>query len=322
MSLNYKKEYLNFLREQSDYHPKTIKNYDLYLTRFINCCSNVKNPQNITKIDIKKFKKWLDKYTDEHGEKLKNNTKNYHLIALKSWFKYLQDQDINILPPKKIKLKETNSEEITLLNGNEIKRLLQAPTKQKSNSQQQKIRSSRDAAILETIFSSGLKVSDLVQLKRQKLNLSKNKIDLADKNNISPLSHNAKDKLEHYLELRRKFDYDKNPYLFISHDNRTKQQKDKDFSPISDRSIQRLVKKHQRKAGITKTVTPEVIRSCCAAYHLQNGLSTEQVKNILGHSYIVTTKIYQRTRTESLTEIERSFDYPSTLLNVDKPNKN
>lgn len=280
-------DFIKYLKNEKRRSPKTIANYNFYLSRFINFFGN-KNPAKITVASVNQYQKWLKKLIDAHGEPLRENTQNYHLIALRSFLKFLRRKNINILNPKKIILTKALNKKMPLPNSRELNVLLEAPLNLKAGPKKlaASIIASRDKAILEFLLSTGLIVSEISNLKIKDINIKKNLIMLRAKKNKKReviLSHGALYWLKKYL-LERK---DKNPFLFIPHDKRTlipKIKSGNDNKPLTPRSIQRSVQKYARMSGIAKTVTPHTLRHCYALYLLANESNLEKVKNKLGWS--------------------------------------
>ncbi len=246
---------------------------------------------------------------DVHGDSLKKNTQNYHLIALRSFLKYLAKRDIKTLASEKIELMKMPDREVSFLEGSDLDRLLEAPFKNINNKNLEKnekkasntlLIAFRNKAILELLFSAGLRVSELSKLKIESVNLKKEEFTILGKGGKSRvvfLSEQSRYWLKRYLDNRK----DMNPYLFISHDKKSNNNKtvgvegkgaDSSDQPITPRSIQRMVQKYARTAGITKPVTPHTLRHSYATDLLQNGADIRSVQTMLGHSSITTTQIY------------------------------
>jgi len=294
----YKTEFLKYLEEKGR-KKETLKNYELYLDRFIQeiNCSNI---SQIKTKRIKEFKKWLTNYRDKYGEKIAPNTKNYHLIALRSFLRFLKQDHDQVLDPKKIELIETPQRKINIVKQSDIERLINSPVTKNSGQNKDK-NSLRDRAIIEFFLSLGITVSELTSLKKSHINLNRNEINL-DRTNIStlPLANPTIKWVQKYLDSRS----DNNSFLFISHDNRTKERnKDK---PLSDRSIQRLVKKHKRAAGIPYEVTPTILRNTCIV-NLADQIKIEQVNYLADHESITATKMYKIAAEEKLKDKQKFY---------------
>ncbi|PIR43050.1 hypothetical protein COV24_04695 [candidate division WWE3 bacterium CG10_big_fil_rev_8_21_14_0_10_32_10] len=312
-------KFLEYLEIEKNRSKKTIENYNFYLTRFIGWFGD-KKPEQITFENVRKYKLWLARLIDVHGEPLKINTQNYHLIALRSFLKYLAKCNVKTLAPKKIELTKTPNREVVFIEGNDLNKLLEAPmliNKNKSKNESAKLMMYRDKAILELLFSTGLRVSELANLKIKNVNIKKNEFSVMGtdkKTRTVLLSEQAKYWVNEYITNRK----DSNPYLFISHDKRTSntktlKQKNKktkleiEDKPLTPRSIQRIVQKYARTTGITKPVTPHTLRHSHATNLLQNGTDIHNVQTMLGHSSINTTQIYTYIADKKLRDIHKKY---------------
>ncbi len=311
----YLREFLEHLEIEKNRSQKTIENYSFYLQRFLGWLGD-KDPEDISAEEVRKYRLWLNRLIDAHGEPLKKNTQNYHLIALRSFLKYLAKRDVKTLTPEKIELMKIPDRQVAFVEGSDLNRLLETPLlniNPKSEIQNPKNFESmkyRDKAILELLFSTGLRVSELANLKKENVNIKKDEFSVmgkGKKTRVVFLSEQAKYWLKKYVDSRM----DLNPYLFVSHDKRTssgKSVKNKnDEKPLTPRSIQRIVQKYARAAGITKPVTPHTLRHSYATDLLQNGADIRSVQTMLGHSSITTTQIYTHITDKELRNIYKKF---------------
>ncbi|PIR74832.1 MAG: hypothetical protein COU35_00390 [Candidatus Magasanikbacteria bacterium CG10_big_fil_rev_8_21_14_0_10_47_10] len=314
----YVTEFLEYLEVERNRSQKTIQNYDFYLHRFLEWFGENKSPQSLTAEDIRKFRLWLNRLIDVHGEPLKANTQNYHLIALRSFLKYLAKRDVKTVTAEKIELMKMPDRDVSFLEGSDLERLLNAPVE--GVHVEQKIKQGkagtallmlvRDKAILELLFSTGMRVSELAKLKKDDINLEKDEFTVrgkGSKTRVVFISEQARYWLKQYLKIRT----DMNPYLFISHDKRSKSERisgnnDKE-QPLTPRSIQRTIKKWSKVAGITKPVTPHTLRHSYATDLLQNGADIRSVQGMLGHSSITTTQIYTHITDKELKNVHKKF---------------
>ncbi len=315
-------EYLEIERNRSNL---TLRNYDFYLKRFIEWHGEKKSPATITDEAVRKYRLWLNRLVDVHGTPLKKNTQNYHLIALRTFLKYLAKRDIQSLSPEKIELMKMPDREVSFLESNDLERILEAPfvvygikanskppTDPGAVSDEERI-AFRDKAILELFFSTGLRVSELANLKRESINISKEEFTVTGKGRktrIVFLSDQARYWLKQYLSRR----FDPNPYLFVSHDSRRQKsvlvkgkKMEKEDTPFTVRSIQRLVRSYAKAAGITKRVSPHTLRHSYATDLLYNGADIRSVQTMLGHSSITTTQIYTHITDKELRNIHKKF---------------
>jgi site-specific recombinase XerD len=294
---------------------KTLQNYDFYLRRFLDWLGNDAKPAALTAEAVRRYRLWLNRLVDVHNEPLKKNTQNYHLIALRSFLKYLAKRDVKTLPPEKIELMKMPDREVSFLEGSEVDRLLEAPLlvhESSVDAPSDNLIAYRDKAILEMLFSTGLRVSELANMRRNQVNIKKDEFTVTGKGRKSRvvfLSEQAKYWLKKYLEKRM----DVNPHLFVSHAKNMKTKKHESMKaldeerPLTERSIQRLVQKYARAAGITKPVTPHTLRHSYATDLLQNGADIRSVQTMLGHSSITTTQIYTHITDRELRNIHKKF---------------
>jgi len=274
------REFLEYCEIERGHSQLTIRNYDHYLSRFLEFAekAGVDTPE---KIDLELVRQW--RLELNRLEKMARQTQNYHLIALRSFLKYLAKRDIQTLPAEKIELAETAERQVTFLDENEIERLLNAPDLAKPTG-------SRDKAILETFFSTGMRVSELANLQRGDVNLESGEFAVKGKGGkvrVVFLSEVAKQWLERYLKSRQ----DDNPKVF----------------PITVRQIQRVVDAHARKAGIVKDVHPHTLRHSMATDLLQGGADLRSVQSLLGHASVTTTQIYTHVTNPQLKEVHKAF---------------
>ena len=311
-------DFLEHLEIEKNRSLATIRNYRFYLERFANWANEHKasKPQHLTGDLIRQYRLWLNRQTDADGEPLKKNTQNYHLIALRSFLKYLSKRDISTLAPEKIELMRMPERQVEFLTGEELDRLLQAPSLTHNNA----LLTKRDQAILATLFSTGLRVSELANLKTEQLNL-KSVSDVTEftvrgkgrKLRVVFLSAEAREYLKQYLKDRT----DISPYLFMRHDRayqpgEDERERREGGSPLTARSIQRIVEKYAKVAGITKNVSPHTLRHSYATDLLTNGADIRSVQTLLGHSSITTTQIYTHLTDQQLKKVHESFHHKKT----------
>ncbi len=292
-------EFLEYLEIEKGCSPLTIRNYDFYLQRFIKQ-SKISSPQEITKELIRQFRLWLSRLKNYHQDNLSLATQNYHLIAIRCFLKHLAIKDIISLAPEKIELAKTGERQISFLEGDDLEKLLNAPLQVK----QREILTCRDKAILELLFSTGLRVSELTNLKKENVNLNKDEFSVRGKGQkwrLVFLSNQAKCWLKKYLEKRTDID----PSLFIRYDRAAKS--DQKSLGITPRSVQRLVQKYSKVAGLTRKITVHTLRHSFATDLLSNGANLRAVQELLGHRNITTTQIYTHVTNEHLREIYQNF---------------
>ncbi len=291
-------DFLTYLEVERNRSERTVKNYDFYLRRFFEWAKGI-SPEKITLDNVRQYRVWLNRYKDERGKGMKKNTQNYHLIALRSFLKYLAKRDIRTLAPEKIELARMPERSVPFLDAGELERLLEAPMKNGAS-----VLQLRDKAILELLFSTGLRVSELAGLTRDMVNLKREEFTVrgkGDKPRVVFISQQARYWLGEYLNKKK----DMNPHIFTSLD-RAGKGRDYDGG-LTSRSIQRVVEHYARAAGITKRITPHTIRHTFATDLLRNGADIRSVQTMLGHASITTTQIYTHITDERLKEVYNSF---------------
>ncbi|EKE25149.1 MAG: hypothetical protein ACD_5C00271G0002 [uncultured bacterium] len=287
-------EYLEIERSRSQ---KTIENYHHYLKRFLSW-AKISRPEQITNDLMHSYRLHLNRLADEKGALLKRSTQNYHLIAIRSFLKYLSKRDIKSLAAEKIEVGKNPSNEIEFLDGEEVERLL-------NSAEAEDLKTLRDRAILELLFSAGLRVSELIGINRDQINLERQEFSVrgkGDKIRIVFISDAAKKSIESYLNKRLDID----PALFIRFSNK-KTSENNETKRLTSRSIQRIVKKYAAKAGIVKDVHPHTLRHSFATDLLSNGADIRSVQTMLGHSSITTTQIYTHITNQQLKDIHKKF---------------
>ena len=294
-------EFLEYLEIERGVSLKTIRNYKFYLERFVGFLE-ITSPSQITLESVKRFRLWLNRQKNFKGDTLKKSTQNYHLIAIRNFLKYLARLDIKSLAPEKIELSKLGERIVEFLIKEDLERFLEAPLKTDNLS----IIKKRDKAILELFFSTGLRVSELASLTKESINLKRDEFTIrgkGDKPRIVFLSEVAKKYIKEYLDIRP----DMSPYLFVRHDKASKRIQNQEDNSLTPRSIERLVQKYARLAGITKKVTPQTIRHSFATDLLYNGADIRSVQSMLGHSSITTTQIYTHITNRQLKEVHKKF---------------
>lgn len=303
------REFLEYCEVERGRSVRTVRNYDFYLGRFMQFAGDIA-PGKITGEVVRKYRLWLNRLVDVHGEPLKKNTQNYHLIALRSLFKYLAKRDIKTLAPEKIELAKMPDRDVVFLEADELERFLSAPIKDKAGNVMEEalsVTQLRDKAIVETLFSTGLRVSELVKLKQDDINLKREEFTVkgkGGKNRVVFLAAQARFWIKRYLAKRK----DMNPYLYVSHDRAgSAKQRSKEDVGLSARSVQRIIERLAKEAGITKPVTPHTLRHSYATDLLRNGADIRSVQHMLGHASITTTQIYTHVTDKGLREVHKKF---------------
>lgn len=327
--------FLEYCEIDRGHSPLTISNYAHYLERFLEFCEikNISSPSSLTQDFIHDYRLWLNRIgsdsptlstTNTSSTKvLSRTTQNYHLIALRSFLKFLARRDIPSLAADRIELADTPDREISFLEPDEVLALLQAPKPTTLNG-------ARDFAILAMLFSTGLRVAELTSLDRDQVNLKNDELTVIGKGGKARLvfiSEEAREALANYMKRRK----DRDPALFIRHGKKAvaisrAPRKRNPKSPLQEedyglkvdgkaasqlrltpRTIQRIVKKYALKAGITKEVHPHTLRHSFATDLLGNGADIRSVQQLLGHSSITTTQIYTHVTNKQLRDIHKKY---------------
>ncbi len=293
------KDYLDYLEIEKNRSPKTRENYERYLKHFFKL-AQIKSHKDITAGAIRDFRIRLARTKTERGELMKKITQNYYIIALRTFLKFLIKRDYEVLAPDKIELPKLPMRQIEFPEYSEFERLLKAPSGDD-------LRSLRDKAILEVLFSTGLRVSELCNLNRY-LEFSRGEITVrgkGEKLRVVFISDTARAAIKRYIDKRP----DTLEWLFValSKTSRKSLKAPKVLGKISPRSVQQLVDFYARKAGISKRVTPHKLRHLFATDLLTNGADLRSVQEMLGHSSITTTQIYTHLTNKGLKEIHKSF---------------
>lgn len=297
-----KTDFLEYLEIEQNRSQKTIANYDHYLTRLIDFAGGDLTVAGIDAELIRKWRLWLNRLGTNVSDELQKTTQNYHLIALRSFLKFCAKRNIAALPADKVELARTTRKQVTFLNESELGRLLAKPDVATPSGL-------RDRAMLELLFSSGLRVSELVQLDRDHINLQRREFTVRGKGQKDRpifISQGAADWLGRYLAERR----DSLPPLFIrlsTKGGEPKPRRDGNYRRLTVRSVQRLVKHYALLAGLTKHVTVHTLRHSFATDLLMNGADLRSVQVMLGHSNIATTQIYTHITDPHLRQIHEKF---------------
>lgn len=297
MSSNLKShidDFLEYIEIGKDQSLQTVKNYMHYLYRFQNFAKNI----NVKDIDLKlvnKYRLFLNRFINSKGEVLSKKTQNYHIIALRAFLKYLIRQDIDTLSPEKIELAKQEKRIVSFLSGNDIEKIFSMPDTNTDIG-------IRDRCILELLYSTGLRVSELVSLNKKDINLQSLEFTIRGKGKkprMVFISKRAEKWLRAYLNIR-KDDYKP---LFISKSKRTKNIQDAEILRLSSVSIENIVRKYAFMAGYEKKITPHTLRHSFATTLLEKGVDIRYVQEMLGHSSITTTQVYTHITNKKLKEI-------------------
>lgn len=293
-----KTDFLEYLEIEQNRSQKTIANYDHYLTRLIDFAGDIK-VEDIDPELIRKWRLWLNRLGTNTSDELQKTTQNYHLIALRSFLKFCTKRGVNALAADKIELARTTRKQVTFLSADEMDRLLAVPNTQTLNGL-------RDRAILELLFSSGLRVSELVGLDKDHVNLKRREFTVRGKGQKDRpifISETAALWLHAYLDKRT----DGAKPLFIRYSGRKTPDLTGNFHRLTARSVQRMVARCSLLAGITKHVSPHTLRHSFATDLLMNGADLRSVQALLGHSNVATTQIYTHVTDPHLKAVHEKF---------------
>jgi len=299
-------DFLDYCEVEKGLADKTQENYKRYLDRFVNWLKKTKKsdlkPSQLSKEDIWAYRLYLSRSQGEKGHPLKRITQNYYLIALRALLGYFVAKDVISLPPGKITLpKDARAEKmVKFLNLDQIEKLLLAPDTQTKQGL-------RDRAIVETLFSTGMRIAELIALNKEQFTNIKDKKDLelgiVGKGGYPRtvfFSERATSWLKKYLATRK----DKEKALFIHY-----QSKDgpSDHNRLTARSIERIIKKYAILAGVPVFTTPHTIRHSTATDLLNQGVDLRSIQEFLGHRSITSTQIYTHVTNKRLRDIHRQF---------------
>ena len=291
-------EFLEYLELEQNRSKKTIQNYSHYLNRLTDYAGEIK----LSDIDaelVRKWRMWLNRLPTNTNDELSKMTQNYHLIALRSFLRFCAKRNWETLQPDKIELARTKRPQVTFLTVEELQRLTAQPDISKQNGM-------RDRAILELLFSSGLRVSELVALDRDHINLKRREFMVRGKGQKDRpvfISDEAAAWIEKYLGMRT----DNTKPLFIRYSGSKKIDNSGNFTRLTARSVQRMVSRYGLLAGITKHVSPHTLRHSFATDLLMNGADLRSVQAMLGHSNIATTQIYTHVTDPHLKAVHEKF---------------
>ena len=294
-----KREFLEHIEIEKGRALKTVENYDHYISRYFEF-SKVKNPSDITAESVREFRLWLNRQSMGNnrstGKTVSRKTQNYYMIALRVFLKFLTRRKVESMSAEEIDLAKIPERHLDLITKNELARLL-------ASSEGDDIKSLRDKSILELLFSTGLRVSELCSLTND-LDLTAEEFSIRGKGGkvrVVFVSPEARDALKKYLALRK----DMSDALFVQMGSELKN--NSEIRPLARRSIERIVKQCAIKAGISKKVTPHVIRHCFATDLLSNGADIRSVQMMLGHANIATTQIYTHVTDSQLRDVHKKF---------------
>lgn len=294
-------DYLNYLEIEKNRSPKTVENYGRYLKRFLGW-ARVSSADQITAETVRSYRLYLNRVRPP----LKKISQNYHLISLRNFLKYLAKRDIKTLTADKIELGPGGGRQVDFLESEEIERLLNA-------ARDNTVKARRDRAMLELLFSTGLRVSELCSLDRDSVDLKRGEFAVkgkGGKTRLVFLSDKAKRAVADYLAERKDIDealFVRNiKYKIPARPAGGSNSKNDDLR-LTPRSIQRIIKHYAAKAGLVKNINPHTLRHSFATDLLRNGADIRSVQALLGHASVTTTQIYTHVTDTHLKEVHRAF---------------
>lgn len=290
--------FLEYLEIEQNRSPKTSRNYELYINRLVEYGED----PAIEAIDdelVRKWRMWLSRFKDTHGDVLSTTTRSYHLIALRSFLKFCNKRGYETMSPSHIELPRVQKKQISFLETDELKRLFEVIPSDTLIGQ-------RDRAVIALLYSSGLRVSELTNLDRNHINLQRGEFSVrgkGQKDRTVYIDPTAAGLISFYLKARK----DNLPPLFVSYGGYQTVDQSGDFKRLTPRSIQRMVSNYALLAGITKHVSPHTLRHSFATDLLKNGADLRSIQAMLGHSNIATTQIYTHVTDPHLKQIHSRF---------------
>ena len=298
-------DFVEYIEVEKGRSIRTAENYHLYMDRLVEFAGDIPVSQINDEL-VRKYRLWLNRYVDDQGRELSLITQGYHLIALRSFLKYCGERNIDTMDADRISLPKVQKKQVSFLLSEEVARLFDAIDLDDPNGL-------RDKAILELLFSGGMRVSELCNLDRDRVNLERREFTIRGKGNKDRpifINQSAADAIQDYLNIRT----DNLKPLFLNNSRNIKKDLDNDDNVdasearrLTPRSVQRIVNKYTRLAGITKHVTPHTLRHSFATDLLMNGADLRSVQSMLGHSNIATTQIYTHVTDPHLKEVHDKF---------------
>lgn len=293
-------DFLDWLDIEKGLSAKSQENYSRFLKKFVGWLEkkDLKDlkPHQLSPVHIWEYRVYLSRHS---AKPLKKSTQNYYLIALRSFLNYFANRDIISLPAEKIKLaKNKGNKTVNFLTLEQVDKLLSMPDVKNKNGL-------RDRAILESLFSTGLRIAELVSLSRDQLRIKPTTKDLeisiigkGNRPRIIFFSERTIDWLKKYLDTRK----DNDQALFINYQGRKNAPR-----RLTDRSIERSIKKYASLAGLPSNTTPHTLRHSFATDLLSQGVDLRLIQEFLGHSSIATTQIYAHVTNRQLRDVHRKF---------------
>lgn len=288
-------DFLVYLEVAKNRSPKTLQNYHHYLKRFLNFYGKDKYSEHISLDTIQNYRLYMNRLDPP----LSIKTQHYHLVSLRSFLKYLQKNDIESLAPEKVDLPKVPERTVDFLTHEEVEMFFYSFP-------QESILDARNYALCQTLYSTGLRVSELCNLNRQQVNLKMQQFAVRGKGGkmrIVFLTKDATEAIEQYFEKRT----DALDPVFLSHAKKSKELMDGEARRVHPVTVATVVKEAALRAGIIKHVTPHTLRHSFATTLLQNGADIRAVQMMLGHKSITTTQVYTHLTDKNLKDVHERF---------------
>lgn len=299
-------EFLEYLEVEKGSSPLTIRNYKHYLLRFINWMNEESLRLSLEDINsdvVRQYRVYLSRLevpgVSGKSDQLSRKTQGYHVIAIRSFLRWLIKSDYQVMSPDKIDLPKIDERQVKFLNGEQVDKLLNAPSIST-------LTGKRDKAILEVLYSTGLRVSELVKLNKDKIDLNSREFGIVGKGGkarVVFLSQRASEWIQKYLDERK----DHFTPLFIRHKGKVTLTTQSDEMRLTPRSVQRMIKKYSNKMKLPVDVTPHVLRHSFATDLLMAGADLRSVQEMLGHKNVQTTQIYTHVTNKQLKDVHEAF---------------
>lgn len=299
--------YMEHMEVERNVSKLTIRNYNQYLHEFIRWLNNqgYNKLHEITPTVIRQYRLYLSEKTTIDGEPITKKTQSYYVIAIRSWFKWLIKQDVNVLHPEKIDLPKAESQHMKFLSADKIEHLLAQPSLSTKTGL-------RDKALLEVLFSTGLRVSEVISLNRDNIDFSSKEFGVIGKGRrprVVFLSDRAADWLQRWLRSRSDH---WSPVFVRFAGKKAPLNADGEEMRLSTRSVQRIVDSYVKKAKLPIKVSPHGIRHSFATDLLANGAGLREVQELLGHKNVSTTQIYTHVTSPQLKQVHKKFHSQSS----------
>ncbi len=308
--------FLEHLEVERNLSQLTIRNYGHYLRRF-NDWFQAKGHADITELDpdlLRSYRLFLARYVDKNDQSLSKKTQSFHMIALRSWLKWLVKNDVKVMNPEKIDLPKGESQSMKFLNLEQLERLFEQPDLSSPIG-------IRDRTMLEVLFSTGLRVSELVSLNRDQVDLSRKEFGVIGKGRkprVVFLSDRAAEWLQKLFDSRE----DNWRPVFVRYAQRKPDLlADGEEMRLTTRSVQRIVDHYCRRARLPIKITPHGLRHSFATDLLFNGAGLRDVQEMLGHKNIATTQIYTHVTQPQLRKVHERFHSTELPVVPDKTDK-